>query len=332
MNKKILTTLLFMFSLLFLTACSKEEVGTINEEGNEKGELKVYTTIYPFQYFTERIGGEYVAVENLIPPGSDAHSVEITMKNMKNVAESQAFIYSGTALEGFANAVIDAVKNEDVKIVNATEGIDFINGVEDLYSEEEGTGEHENESEEEHAEHSEGLNIDPHVWLDPNRSITIANNIKNALIESSPENTEVFEGNFNSLKEELEMLDEAFKSMVANANSNTFLVSHSAYGYWESVYGLKQIGISGLSPTDEPSHKDLIEIIELVNEQKLQYIYFEPNLTNKVAASVQRETGLNALTLNNLESISEGNINNNEDYFTIMKDNIEALEQGLIQK
>ncbi|MEK4084303.1 metal ABC transporter solute-binding protein, Zn/Mn family [Psychrobacillus sp. FSL K6-1415] len=326
MNKKILTTMLFMFSLLFLTACSKEEVGTINEEG----ELKVYTTIYPFQYFTERIGGEYVAVENLIPPGSDAHSVEITMKNMTNVAESKAFIYSGTALEGFANAVIDAVKDEDVKIVNATEGIDFINGVEDTDSEEEDTEEHENE--EEHAEHSEGISIDPHVWLDPNRSITIANNIKNALNEISPDNTDAFEENFNSLKQDLEMLDENFKTMVANADSNTFLVSHSAYGYWEEAFGLQQIGISGLSPTDEPSHKELIEIIALVNEQKLQYIYIEPNLTNKVAVSVQRETGLNALTLNNLESISEENIKNNEDYFTIMKDNIEALEQGLIQQ
>lgn len=35
--------------------------GTTNVEGNDEGELKVYTTIYPFQYFTERIGGEHVA-------------------------------------------------------------------------------------------------------------------------------------------------------------------------------------------------------------------------------------------------------------------------------
>lgn len=170
------------------------------------------------------------------------------------------------------------------------------------------------------------------IWLDPNRSITIANNIKNALIEISPQNTVAFEKNFNFLKQDLEKLDKTFKTMVANADSNTFLVSHSAYGYWEDVYGLQQLGISGLSPTDEPSHKELIEIIEFVNEQKLQYIYFEPNLTNKVADSVQRETGLSALTLNNLESISEENIKNKEDYITIMSDNIEALEKGLEQK
>jgi zinc transport system substrate-binding protein len=332
MNKKLLTFMLFMLTLLFLTACGKEEVETTNEEGNGVENLKIYTTIYPFQYFAERIGGEYITVENIVPPGSDAHSVEVTMKDMMDVAESKAFIHSGTALEGFSDALIDAVKNEDVKIVNATEKIDFITGLEDSHSEEESEEKNEEENVEEHAEIGEGTSVDPHVWLDPNRSITIANNIKSALIEISPENTEVFEDNFDSLKQDLELLDETFKTMVTNTDSNTFLVSHSAYGYWEDAYGLQQIGISGLSPTDEPSHKHLVEIIELVNEQKLQYIYFEPNLANKVANSIQAETGLNALTLNNLESISEENLENNEDFLTIMFKNIEALEKGLTQQ
>ena len=239
-------------------------------------------------------------------------------------------------MEGFADAVINAVKKENVEIVNATENIDFISGQEGSHSEEEESHSeeeeegHEGESEEEHAEHSEeGLDIDPHVWLDPNRSITLAENIKNALVKINPENKEAFENNFKFLKEDLDMLDEEFKDMVANANSDTFLVSHSAYGYWTDAYGLKQIGISGLSPTDEPSQGEIIEIISLVKEQNLAYIYFEPNLTNKVANAVQTETGSNTLTLNNLESITAENIKNNEDYFTIMQENIKSLAQGL---
>jgi len=250
------------------------------------------------------------------------------MKDMMEVAEGDAFIHSGTAMEGFADAVIDAVKKEDVEIVNATENIDFISGQEESHSEEEEG--HEGESEEEHAEHSEeGLDIDPHVWLDPNRSIRLAENIKNAFVKINPENKETFETNFKLLEKELDMLDEEFKHMVANANSDTFLVSHSAYGYWTDAYGLKQIGISGLSPTDEPSQGEIIEIISLVKEQKLAYIYFKPNLTNKAANAVQTETGSKTVTLNNLESITPENIKNNEDYFTIMQENIKALAKGL---
>jgi len=330
MKKILLISLLFVMSLLFLSACNQEEAAISNEEGKGDGKIKVYTTIYPFQYFTERIGGEYLTVENIVPPGSDAHSIEITMKDMMAVSESDAFIHSGTAMEGFADAVIDAVKKENVEIVNATENIDFISGQEEAHSEEEEG--HEGESEEEHDEHSEeGLDIDPHVWLDPNRSIVIAENIKNALIKISPKNKETYERNFNLLKQDLDMLDDEFSDMVANANSKTFLVSHSAYGYWSDTYGLNQIGISGLSPTDEPSQGEIIEIVKLVKAQKLEFIYFEPNLTNKVANAVQSETGLKTITLNNLESISKEDTDSNEDYLTIMRRNIESLKQGLNQ-
>jgi len=323
MNKITLISLLLILSQLFLAACNNEESVSSNKEGNSDRKLIIYTTIYPFQYFAERIGGEHVTVENIVPPGSDAHSIEITMKDMMAVAESDAFIHSGTAMEGFADAVIDAVNNEKVEIVNATETIDFISAREESHSEEASEEGHEGESEE--------LDVDPHVWLDPNRSIMIAENIKNALIEISPENMETYEDHFILLKQDLDILDDEFNDMVANADSKTILVSHSAYGYWSDAYGLNPIGISGLSPIDEPSQGEIIEIVKLVKDQKLEFIYFEPNLTNKVANAVQNETGLKALTLNNLESISKEDTVSNEDYLTIMRRNIKSLKQGLNQ-
>lgn len=149
----------------------------------------------------------------------------------------------------------------------------------------------------------------------------MAENIKNALVQLKPENKEEFENNFSTLKTELEELDTEFTSMVSLSKTKTFIVSHAAYGYWEDSYGLKQIGISGLSPTDEPSQKQLNKIIDHVKENNLQYIFFEPNLTNKVAEAVKDETGTKALKLYNLESITDDNIKKNEDYFVIMKKN-----------
>ena len=134
----------------------------------------------------------------------------MTMQDMMEVAGSDAFIHSGTAMEGFADAVIDAIKNEKVEIVNATENIDFFSGQEESHAEEENEESHEGESEEEHAEHSEELDIAPHVWLDPNLSIMVAENIKNALIEISPENKGAFEDNFNKLKDDLSILGRVF--------------------------------------------------------------------------------------------------------------------------
>lgn len=330
MKRKTLAFISFM--IILLAACGNDDILT-NEtaKNNSEDKLKVYTTIYPFQYFTERIGGEYTLVENIVPPGTDAHTVEIKMKEMMQIAEGDAFIYSGIGLEPFASAVIDAVKDEKVQVVKATENVDFIDAKEDLHTGEEDVARNEqnNEVKEDgQDEHGGETDVDPHVWLDPSRSITIAENIKNALVQLDPESKDAFEKNFSVLKKDLEALDTDFKEMAANARNKTFIVSHSAYGYWEDTYGLKQIGISGLSPTDEPSQSELVEIIDLVKENELKHIFFEPNLTNKVAEMVQNETGTETLMLYNLESLTKKDIESGEDYFSIMKSNIEALNQS----
>lgn len=342
----MISLLSFLTVLFVLSACNSTTSTESNTE-NTSDKLQIYTTIYPIQYFTERIGGDYVSTKNLVPPGADAHNVEVTTKTMIEVAEGDAFIYTGSGVEGFADAIIDSLKNEDVTIVNSTEKVSFIDALEkhvhnqqeehdEEHHSEETAEEHEsNEDHEEHESHDEhqGHNHtsdkDPHVWLDPIRCITMAENIKNALVELKPEQKQEFEENFSMLKTELEELDKEFKSMVDNSKTKTFVVSHSAYGYWQDVYGLEQIGINGLSPTNEPSQKQLSAIIDLVRENDLKYVFFEQNLQNKVAEIVQNETGTEALSLHNLEAITLENIKNSEDYFDIMKENIQVLEQAL---
>lgn len=328
MKKKVqfFTSILIV---LFLAACNSNNVQKA-EKGSEEGKLTVYTTIYPLQYFTDRIGGENVTIKNIVPPGVDAHTVEVDLKTMADLAKSDAFIHTGTGLEGYVDSVVDSVKEKEVLMVNSTENVNFMasNAVK-THSEEESNEEHDKENEAGHDEHADELDIDPHVWLDPERSIIIAENIKNALVKLQPENKEEFENNFADLKSDLEELDYEFENMVNQSKIKTFIVSHSAYGYWDDAYGLKQIGISGLSPTDEPSQKQLVEVIDLVKDNNLKYIFFEPNLTNKISEIVKNETGTKTLVLNNLEAISDENIKNNEDYFELMKMNIQNLQQAL---
>ncbi len=310
------TLLIIIFSL---SACSFDKENKKSQK-NSEDKLTIYTTIYPLQYFTERIGGNFVITKNIVPKGADAHSTDINLKTMSKVSESDAFIYTGTGLEGYANAVTDTLKGKDVLIVNASKNIQFKD-----------SSEIESDSDEidEHDDHSTETDVDPHVWLDPIRSITLAENIKNSLVKLEPSNKEAFEKNFEDIKKELEDLDSEFKDVITQSKRKTFIVSHSAYGYWEEIYGLKQIGISGLSPTNEPSQKQLKNIIDLVLTNKLQYIFFEPNVSNKIAEIVKNETDTKTLTLQNLESLTSKNKKNNEDYFIVMQNNIEALRTAL---
>jgi zinc transport system substrate-binding protein len=360
--KKWLTTSLLASSFV-LSACGTTD-NSITEDGNKDTEtLKVATTIYPLEDFTKKIGGDYVEVSSIYPPNVDAHSFEPSTRDMVALAESDLFIYTGVGVEGFVDKAAEALKNEDVTLLAAGTGLPHLELEEEEHQHDEETHQeheddhahdeeshdhdnhagddsseqHEHEEEvdsekanQEHDEHDHNHgDVDPHVWLDPILSIELAENIKNSLSELMPDHADEFEQNFNSLKTDLEKLDEEFRTTIEQAKTKHLLVAHSAYGYWEARYGIEQIAISGLSPTQEPSQKSLQNIIEESNEHQISYVIFDQNLTGKVAEIIRKEMGAEALTLHNLESATDENIEKNEDYFSIMRANLKTIETAL---
>lgn len=342
--KPLIITSIFLLGLI-LSGCGNTKKVDNTGENNDKETLTIYTTIYPLEDFTKKIGGDFVDVKSIYPPNVDAHSFEPSTKDMIALANADLFIYTGVGLEGFAEKATETLEKEDVQIIKAAEGIGLIESSdshehvdEEGHSDdqehesehsdsEEHKGEHA-ESEDHEEEHSHG-DFDPHVWLDPVLSIKLAENIKNSLIEKMPEQKDVFEDNFAQLKSELEKLDEEFKTTIDNSKTKSLLVAHAAYGYWENRYGLETIAISGLSPTQEPTQKQLQTILEESEEHNIHYVIFEQNLSSKVAAMIQKELGAQSLTLHNLESATEENIKQKDDYFTIMRKNLETIKTAL---
>ena len=85
-----------MIAIFMLAACGKQNVENV-QTGDESAidKLSIYTTVYPLQYFTERIGGEHVDVQSIYPPGADEHTFDPTQKDMIALADSDVFFYIG---------------------------------------------------------------------------------------------------------------------------------------------------------------------------------------------------------------------------------------------
>ncbi|GAK10828.1 metal ABC transporter solute-binding protein, Zn/Mn family [Geomicrobium sp. JCM 19039] len=170
---------------------------------------------------------------------------------------------------------------------------------------------------------------DPHVFLDPVLSQQIAENIKEVLIELRPEQEDDFTANYEALIDDLEQLDEALTSTFEEADHNQIIVSHAAYGYWEDRYGLEQLSVHGLSSTQEPSQSELVNIVTIAEENNLDYVIFENNVSSTITEVIQSEIGAESLVLRNMESISQEDSDNDEDYVSMMQMNIETLQQAL---
>ncbi|WP_147532735.1 metal ABC transporter solute-binding protein, Zn/Mn family [Bacillus marasmi] len=307
---------------LFLVGCGKKQEEASNGASDK---LTVFTTVYPLQFFTEQIGGEYVDVNTIYPPGADEHTFEPTQKDMMKLVDADLFFFIGLGLEGFVEKAKDTLKNEDVEMVATAESLELEESEE--HNDEEAREEedaHEDEKENGHS-HS----VDPHVWIDPIYSKELAKTIKDHLVEKMPDQKDTFEKNYQELADELDKIDQKMADTVSSAKRKEILVSHSAYGYWEKRYGIEQISISGLSTTNEPSQKKLEEIIEKAKEHNIKYMLFEQNVSSKLADVVEKEVGAKPLTLHNLSTLTQENIDNKDNYITIMEQNIKTLKTAL---
>lgn len=287
--------------LLIITLFS----GCISNHKQESSERKLFTTIYPIHFLVTEIIDESVNVISVYPPGVDAHSYEPTTREMLNIASGEAFFYLGLGMEGFTEKAEVALKNSNVKFIEIGRNKHIFNSS------------------------SKNLNPDPHFWFDPLRMIQVAEYIANELKKLFPEQKNSIEDNVNQLTKKMQSLDQEFQTILSKRSKNHFLVSHGAYKYWEERYNLKQIPISGLTATEEPSQKELAKIVQLAEKYNLKHVLFEQNITNRTADIIKDHLQAERLYLHNLEVFTEEDIYAQEDYFSLMKYNLTQLEKAL---
>src|SRR5699024_1424872 len=227
----------FVFILIILTACNT----------NKNDDAIIYTSIYPLEYIVHEIAEDKVDVQSIYPPGVDAHTYEPTSKEITELADGEAFIYLGAGIEGFAETIAEALKNQDMEFIEIGQN-------KELFSSDSSNDE---------------TDVDPHIWLDTMRMIQMAEIITKELNELQRENKTFFLENLSQFTEKMTVLDEEFSDTLKDKEKKEVLVAHAAYGYWEQRYDLEQIPISGLSSSDEPSQKELTSIAKLADDKNL---------------------------------------------------------------
>jgi zinc transport system substrate-binding protein len=292
---KKLLPLLFAL-IVILSACGSQS----GSSAGKKGVINIYTTVYPLQYFAQQIGGKYVNVKTIYPPGSDEHTYEPSQKDIMSLANAQDFFYIGLGLEGFVNKAKTVLQDQNVKMVAAGDALNI-----------------------------KQKNPNPHVWLDPIYAKEMAYTIYQQLAKDQPQHKNLFKNNYTVLAKKLDNLDAQFKSLAQHSKHKEFIVTHAAYSYWGQRYGINEEPISGVSTTDEPSQKKLKEIIDSANKQHIKYVIFENNVAPNLGKVVESETGTKPLFLHDLAVLRDIDIKKHETYFTLMENNLKTLNIAL---
>lgn len=314
MKKRVFILTAALAFSVFCVACGTQKQ---EESGNQK--LKVMASFYPMYDFASKIGGDKVDVVNMVPAGTEPHDWEPAATDIKELEEADVFVYNGAGMEHWTADVLESLDNKDLKTVEASKGLELMEGK--AHEHEEGEAQEE----------AEDTNYDPHVWLAPLNAKVEMENIKNALAEADPENEKYYEDNFKKYAEKFDQLDADYKEGLNSVKSKDVIAAHEAFGYLCKAYGLNQIGIEGLSPDSEPDPARMDEIIQFAKEHQVKTIFFEELVSPKVAETIAAEIGAKTEVLNPLEGLSDEDLKAGEDYFSVMEANLKVLEQALNQ-
>ncbi|MBO4927642.1 MAG: zinc ABC transporter substrate-binding protein [Clostridiales bacterium] len=294
-----------------------------------QGKVKVVATIYPMYDFVKRIGGDYVAVNMMVPAGTEPHAWEPSSRDMLMLEEADLFVYNGAGMEMWADDLLESVQNKDLIVVEASRNVELLKVGEthDEDHEHDEDDAHEDEAHDEnHAhEHHHG-EYDPHVWLSPKNAEKELETIAEALIKADPDHADTYRKNLEEAKNACQDLDRAYTEELEKHENQYIVVAHEAYGYLCHEYGLTQIGIEGVSADQEPDAARMREIIDMVEKYGIKCIFFEELVDPKVAKTIAEETGCRTMALSPLDGLTQEDIDAGRDYFSVMKDNLEALK------
>lgn len=314
---------IFIFGIIMILLMSVV-VACDNEDLTNTDKPKLVTTTFPTYDFASRIAGDLFDVEILGGEGHGVHGWEPSTKDISKLNQADVFVYNGAGLEPWVDKVLNSLENEDLVVVNASEGIDLIQGHHHEAHSEEGH-DHEGHGEEGH-DHEHG---DPHIWTSPINAKIMAENIANGLIRYNQEQKTSYEQNLTELNEELDQLDREYKEGLKDLKCRDIIVSHEAFGYMCKDYNLNQIGIESINSESEPDPKTMAKITDFIQAKNIPAIFVETLEDTKVAETIANEAGVEVKTLNPLEGRTKEEMESGEDYFSLMRQNLKTLTEEL---
>lgn len=285
--KKFKIVLLLIICILF-TGCFKQD---------DFENITVYTTIYPIEYITDILYGDYSKIDSIYPNGININTYELTDKQIHDYSKMNLYIFNGKN-DKEANYVTQIFKhNKRLKIIDATNSMEF------NYNEKE-------------------------LWLDPSNFLMMALNIKNGILEYTTNHylNDVIEKNYNNLKIEISKIDAELKLINENSERNIIVVDDSSFKFLEK-YGFSVIS---LEENEELNDKTIYEVKNMINNGKVKHIFTtNEEKLNDTVKKIKEETGINILEFHTIDNLKNDQRKNKETYITLLKDNVEMLKNEL---
>jgi zinc/manganese transport system substrate-binding protein len=302
---------LLSFSLSFLL------IGLSSSAHGAK--LKVVTTLSDFASLAQTVGGDRVETESLAKGYQDPHFVEPKPSFVLKLHDADVLIVAGLELEiGYLPPLLDQARNGKIRptgagYLDASVGCDILDRPTGQVTRAMGDV------------HPYG---NPHYWLDPANGRVIARAIAAKLSSLDPSGAETYAKNLADFEAKLKAAETRWAARLAPFKGAKIVTYHSSWPNFAKAFGLDVVGFLEPKPGIPPSPQHKLEIINLMNAQKVPIILMEVYFDRKDPDFVASKTGATVVVI----PPSVGGEPAAKDYVSLFDLDVEKIASALEKK
>lgn len=253
--------ILFISVGLLLAGCSGEQAGK-----SEDGKINVTATIGMIADIVKNVGGEHVNSTGLMKSGVDPHLYKASQGDIKKLDEADMIFYNGLHLEG---KMVDIFEKMEAKKPTIAVTKDIPES--ELLGANDGAYAH-----------------DPHVWFNVKHWISATETVAKELSKFDPDHEQDYKKNAEDYIVKLEELDQYVSEQIASIPEETrvLVTAHDAFGYFGEAYGIKVMGLQGISTASEYGSKDVSNLRDYLVDNKIKAVFVESSVPQKAIEAV----------------------------------------------
>ncbi len=233
--------------------------------------LRVVTLSSVLTEIASEVGGSEVTVTGLLPAGVDPHSFEPAPVDVERVARADIILANGLGLENYLERLV-ANSGTLARIVEAGSALKGQVPYLDAF------GRHE---------------PDPHWWNSVPAAERVAQMVCAQFTSLRPQQRAAFESRTKSYLASLQSLDAWARSVLATVpqGHRQLVTTHDAFGWFARDYAFTVHPISGISPDSDPNARQLAQLAQLIEREKIPAIFVESTTNRSLVEALVRETG-----------------------------------------
>lgn len=214
----------------------------------------------------KNIVGDQAEVVALMPAGVDPHLYKASVRDLDLLTNADLVVYHGLYLEGKMTEIFEKLALSQT-LIDISEGLpkeDLIRSGPEAHS------------------------VDPHIWFDIDLWSKAIAFTSEEIINWKPEWKSIIESNSANYLSELQLLNDEVRLKVNELRSagQVLVTAHDAFAYFGKAYQLEVKSLQGLSTLSEPGLRDLTELIQIVQDNKVKAIFAEQTISPKAIRAV----------------------------------------------